>query len=61
MGSQNADRRLWIQAIKGGEPKEFMDTKDLRVFGFDLSRNGHGVALALGEETSDVVLVNNFR
>jgi serine/threonine protein kinase/Tol biopolymer transport system component len=61
MGGQNADRRLWIQAIKGGEPKEFMDTKDLRIFGFDLSRDGHGIALALGEETSDVVLVNNFR
>jgi Tol biopolymer transport system component len=59
-GQTTADR-LWIQPIKGGEPKEFFNTKGLRIFGFDISPANNELALALGDDRSDVVMVNNFR
>ena len=52
---------LWSQPLDGSSPKQLTDYKTDRIYRFDLSRDGKDFALARGNESSDVVLISNFR
>jgi serine/threonine protein kinase/Tol biopolymer transport system component len=53
--------RLLSQPISGGEPRVLADLKGRRIYSFDVSPRGKGIAIALGTETSEVLMVSNFR
>jgi Tol biopolymer transport system component len=52
--------RLYAQPIAGGEPKLIAEFKDKRIYTFDISPRGAGIALALGNEMSEALLISNF-
>ena len=52
---------VWEQPLAGGEPHQVTDFTSGRIFGFAWSRDGKQVFIAKGSETSDVVLISNFR
>jgi eukaryotic-like serine/threonine-protein kinase len=60
---RNVDKtfNIWQQPIDGGEPKQITNFDSERIFRFDLSRVTGEFALARGSETSDVVVINDFR
>jgi serine/threonine protein kinase len=47
---------LWVQPLKGGNPKQLTHFPDGRIFDFAWSRDGKILALARGNESSDAVL-----
>lgn len=51
---------LWSQPIDGGDPKRITDFAGERIFRFDISRSGQMV-FARGSDTSDVVMISDFR
>jgi TolB protein len=61
IGDGDRVHNLWSQSLDGSPPKQLTDFKSDRIYRFDLSRNGKGFALARGNESSDVVLISNFR
>ncbi len=52
---------VWEQPLAGGEPRQVTDFPSGRIFGFSWSRDGKELFVAKGSETSDVVLISNFR
>jgi Tol biopolymer transport system component len=52
---------IWSQPIDGGSPKQLTNFTSDRVFWFDWSHDGKQLALARGNQTSDVVLISNFK
>jgi eukaryotic-like serine/threonine-protein kinase len=52
---------LWEQPLAGGPPRPVTDFTSGHIFDFAWSRDGKQLLLAKGEETSDVLLVSNFR
>jgi serine/threonine protein kinase/Tol biopolymer transport system component len=52
---------VWEQALLGGPPRPVTDFASGHIFDFAWSRDGKQLLLAKGEETSDVVLLSNFR
>jgi Tol biopolymer transport system component/predicted Ser/Thr protein kinase len=52
---------IWEQPLAGGEPHQVTDFTSGRIFAFSWSRDGKQMFVARGSETSDVVLINNFR
>jgi Tol biopolymer transport system component len=52
--------KLYSQAISGGAPKLFAEFKGKRVFAFDISARG-SLALALGSDSSEGLMISNFR
>ncbi len=59
--TQKGVTNLWAQPIDGSAPKQLTNFASERIFSFDLSRDGKQVALARGTQSSDVVLISNFR
>ncbi len=59
--TQKGVTNLWAQPIDGSPPKQLTNFASERIFSFDLSRDGKQVALARGTQSSDVVLISNFR
>ncbi len=61
--SDNRDKadNLWGQPLDGGPPKQLTNFKSDRIFRFDVTRDGSNFALAKGNETSDAVMISNFR
>jgi serine/threonine protein kinase/Tol biopolymer transport system component len=53
--------RLLSQPLKGGPAAQLAEMADRQIFSFDVSKTGRGIALSLGSETSEAVLVNNFK
>jgi Tol biopolymer transport system component len=51
---------IWSQPIDGGKPTQLTDFKSDLIFSWDWSRDGR-LACARGTQTSDVVLINDFR
>lgn len=51
---------VWAQPLAGG-PRQITDFKSELIFDFAWSRDGKQLALARGTQTSDVVLIRNFR
>ena len=52
---------VWEQPIAGGPPHPVTNFTSGRIFGFSWTRDGKQLLLAQGEDTSDVVLISNFR
>ena len=52
---------VWAQPIGGGPPRQLTDFKSDQTFYFDWSRDGKQLALARGTQTSDVVLITDFK
>ena len=52
---------VWEQPLAGGPPRPVTSFTSGHIFDFSWSRDGKQLLLAKGEETSDVVLVSNFR
>ena len=52
--------RLFSQPIGGGEPKQIAEFKDKRIYSFDISQRGFGIAMALGSETSEALMITDF-
>ncbi len=52
---------VWEQPLAGGPPRPVTNFTTGHIFDFAWTRDGKQLLLAKGEETSDVVLVSNFR
>jgi Tol biopolymer transport system component len=61
IGREAGVSNVWRLPLSGGQPKQMTDFKTDHIFSFDWSRDGEQLALARGTETSDVVLIRDFR
>jgi Tol biopolymer transport system component/DNA-binding winged helix-turn-helix (wHTH) protein len=59
--TQNGVSNIWQQRLSGGPPKQVTHFDSGEIFDFERSRDGRQLALTRGSETSDVVLMSNFR
>ena len=59
--TKNSVTNLWLQPIDGSPPKQLTNFASEQIFSFDLSRDGKQVAMSRGTNTSDVVLISNFK
>ena len=59
--TRNGATNVWEQPLAGGEPHPITEFASGRIFSFDWSRDGKELLLAKGMQTSDVVLISNFR
>ena len=57
----NGVSNIWSLPLDGGPPKQLTDFKTDQIFAFDLSRDGKQLALSRGTQTSDVILIRDFR
>jgi eukaryotic-like serine/threonine-protein kinase len=59
--TRNGATNVWEQPLTGGAPGQITNFTSGRIFGFSWTRDGKQLLLAKGENTSDVVLISNFR
>ncbi len=52
---------LYSQPIDGGPARMFIPSGPDRIYTFDISRNGKNIAFSRGTETSDAVMIRNFK
>jgi Tol biopolymer transport system component len=52
---------IWSLPLDGGKPVQLTNFKTDQIFWFNFSRDGKQLVLSRGTETSDVVLIRNFR
>jgi Tol biopolymer transport system component len=52
---------IWEQALTGGEPRQITNFPSGRIFDFAWSRDGKQLLLTKGSQSSDVILIRNFR
>jgi hypothetical protein len=52
---------IWSLPLDGGPPKQLTDFKTDQIFWFDFSRDGKQLAVSRGIQTSDVILIRDFR
>jgi Tol biopolymer transport system component len=52
---------IWEQALSGGEPRQITNFPSGRIFDFAWSRDGKQLLLTKGSQSSDVILIRNFR
>jgi serine/threonine protein kinase len=57
----NGVSNIWSLPIDGSAAKQLTDFKTDQIFWFDWSRDGKQLALSRGTQTSDVVLIKDFR
>ena len=57
----NGVSNIWSLPVDGGTPKQLTDFKTDQIFWFDFSRDGRQLALSRGTQTSDVILIRDFR
>jgi Tol biopolymer transport system component len=57
----NGVSNIWSLPLDGGGPKQLTDFKTDQIFSFDLSRDGRQLTLSRGTQTSDVILIRDFR
>ena len=58
---RNEVSNLWIQPLDGGKPRQWTNFKSDRIYWFDLSHDGRQLALARGNQSTDVVLFSNLK
>ena len=59
--TDNGVSNIVAQPLDGGAPKQLTDFKADGIFWFDFSRDGKQVAFSRGTQTSDVILIKDFR
>ena len=59
--TRNGVSNIWRQNLAGGAPKQITNFESGQTFDFDWSRDGRQLALTRGSESSDVVMIRNFR
>jgi Tol biopolymer transport system component len=59
--TQNGISNIWSEALTGERPKQLTHFSSDRIFSYAWSQDGKRLAVARGTETSDVVLITNFR
>ena len=59
--TNNGISNIWSQPIDGAPPKQVTDFNSDQIFQFEWSRDGKSLLCSRGVETSDVVLISNFR
>jgi Tol biopolymer transport system component len=59
--TRNGVSNIWRQNLAGGTPKQITNFESGQIFDFDWSRDGKQLALTRGSESSDVILITNFR
>jgi serine/threonine protein kinase len=57
----NGVSNIWSLPLDGGPPKQLTDFKTDQIFLFDFSRDGKQLAVSRGTQTSDVILIRDFR
>src|SRR5271157_511533 len=60
LNSANGVNNIWEQPVTGGPPKPVTHFTSDNIFSFDWSRDGR-LALSRGTDTTDAVLIKNFR
>jgi Tol biopolymer transport system component len=55
------NQNVWAQPLDGGQPRQLTDFKTDQTFSFAWSRDGKVLALARGTQTSDVVMITDFK
>jgi len=59
--TRNGVSNIWRQNQAGGTPKQITNFESGQIFDFEWSRDGKQLALTRGSESSDVILITNFR
>ena len=59
--TRNGVSNIWRQNLAGGAPKQVTKFEWGQIFNFEWSRDGRQLALTRGRESSDVILIRNFR
>ena len=59
--TRNGVSNIWRQNLAGGTPKQITNFESGQIFDFDWSRDGKQLAWTRGSESSDVILITNFR
>ena len=59
--TRNGVSNIWRQNLAGGMPKQITNFVSGQIFDFDWSRDGKQLALTRGSESSDVILITDFR
>ena len=59
--TRNGVSNIWRQKLSGGPPKQITNFESGQIFDFAWSHDGRQLALTRGNESSDVVLISNFR
>lgn len=57
----NGVSNVWSLPLDGGPPKQLTDFKADQIFWFDFSRDGKPLAVSRGIQTTDVILIRDFR
>jgi Tol biopolymer transport system component len=52
---------IWRQKLRGGAPNQITNFESGQIFDFAWSHDGRKLALTRGSESSDVILISNFR
>jgi hypothetical protein len=59
--TQNGVSNIWRKKLSGGPPKQITNFESGLIFDFAWSHDGRQLAMTRGSESSDVVLISNFR
>ena len=59
--TRNGVSNIWQQKLAGGPPKQITNFESGLIFDLEWSRDGRQLALTRGSESSDVILMSNFR
>jgi Tol biopolymer transport system component len=59
--TRNGASNIWEQPMAGGEPHQLTHFASGLIFAFAWSRDGNQLLLAKGNQTSDVILISNFK
>jgi Tol biopolymer transport system component len=52
---------IWSQPLTGERPSQTTDFKSDRIFSFDWSKDGKQLAVARGRQSSDIVVITDFK
>jgi serine/threonine protein kinase/Tol biopolymer transport system component len=61
MLTRSGATNIWEQPLAGGDPHQVTKFASGRIFSFAWSRDGKQLLLSKGNESSDVILISNFR
>jgi Tol biopolymer transport system component len=59
--TRNGVSNIWQQKLSGGSPKQITNFESGLISDFEWSRDGKQLAPTRGSESSDVILISNFR